>query len=88
MVSAGRADVCVHAMQPACALTAGTNRTCRGPTGKQLQELAGLSFNPTDLSVIMAVIESRLAYPPQLWRNVYKVNACCCWPLLSPPLRI
>lgn len=43
-----------------------------GPTGQQLNELASLSFNVLDCTIIFSVLEMRMAYPPNRWRNVYK----------------
>lgn len=45
---------------------------CRGPHGGQLVELAQLSFIPGNCAVIFHVLELRLLYPPEKWRNVYK----------------
>lgn len=45
-----------------------------GPTGTQLHELADLSRNPVDASIIFAVVELRLSYPAHKWRNVYKAS--------------
>lgn len=47
-----------------------------GPTGTQLSQLAGLTHGSMqDEAIILAVIELRLRYPAERWRNVYKVTA-------------
>ena len=43
-----------------------------GPTGTQLAMLGELTLSPTDCAAILGVVELRLGYPPQKWRNVYK----------------
>ena len=45
-----------------------------GPTGTELNELADLTRNPVDAAIIFAVLELRLAYPANKWRNVYKAG--------------
>ena len=44
--------------------------------------LSELTYSPQDCAVVLAVVDFRLGYPPQKWRNVYKVRACkgaeCC----------
>ncbi|GAB4817208.1 hypothetical protein N2152v2_004254 [Parachlorella kessleri] len=43
-----------------------------GPTGTELNELADMTQSPVDASIIFAVLELRLGYPADKWRNVYK----------------
>eukprot|EP00192_Tetraselmis_astigmatica_P024769 CAMPEP_0117676278 /NCGR_PEP_ID=MMETSP0804-20121206/16072_1 /TAXON_ID=1074897 /ORGANISM="Tetraselmis astigmatica, Strain CCMP880" /LENGTH=827 /DNA_ID=CAMNT_0005485375 /DNA_START=220 /DNA_END=2703 /DNA_ORIENTATION=+ len=43
-----------------------------GPTGTMLNELAEESYKEEACYVIFAVVEMRLGYPPEKWRNVYK----------------
>eukprot|EP00873_Tetraselmis_striata_P010520 jgi/Tetstr1/430784/TSEL_020569.t1 len=43
-----------------------------GPTGTMLNELAEASFRQQDCYVIFAIVELRLGYPADKWRNVYK----------------
>ena len=43
-----------------------------GPTGAELAALAESSYSPSDSATILGVLELRLAYPAEKWRNVYK----------------
>lgn len=49
-----------------------TRNEAWGPTGTLLNDLAEASHNSTDCEIIFAVIQFRLGYPPEKWRNVYK----------------
>eukprot|EP00891_Asterochloris_glomerata_P003141 jgi/Astpho2/3141/Aster-x0147 len=44
----------------------------RGPTGTLLNDLAEASHDAADCAIIFAVVELRLDYPAEKWRNVYK----------------
>lgn len=58
------------------AARAATRNEPWGPTGTQMTGLARLSHNSaTDEAIILAVLELRLRYPAERWRNVYKVHA-------------
>ncbi|KAL6783748.1 hypothetical protein ACKKBF_B05645 [Auxenochlorella protothecoides x Auxenochlorella symbiontica] len=55
------------------AARAATRNEPWGPTGTQMTGLARLSHNSaTDEAIILAVLELRLRYPAERWRNVYK----------------
>jgi len=51
---------------------AATRNQAWGPVGQELNELAALSYHPTECNTIFKVLELRLDYPPDKWRNVYK----------------
>lgn len=51
---------------------AATRNEAWGPTGTQLNDLAEMSADAVDASIIFAMLELRLGYPPNKWRNVYK----------------
>lgn len=56
---------------------AATRNKPSGPSGAQLNELAQLSFNPHDASIIVAILIFRLHYRHRpdrhhRWRNIYK----------------
>lgn len=49
-----------------------TRNEAWGPTGTILNELAEASCESDLCQIIYAVLETRLKYPPEKWRNVYK----------------
>ncbi|KAG7670898.1 hypothetical protein Ndes2526A_g01319 [Nannochloris sp. 'desiccata'] len=51
---------------------AATRNQAWGPVGQELNELAALSYHPAECTTIFKVLELRLSYPPDKWRNVYK----------------
>jgi len=51
---------------------AATRNQAWGPVGQELNELAALSYHPTECITIFKVLDLRLDYPPDKWRNVYK----------------
>lgn len=51
---------------------AATRNQAWGPVGSELNELAILSRNHNDCATIFHVLDLRVAYPPNKWRNVYK----------------
>ncbi|KAK9829298.1 hypothetical protein WJX72_005017 [[Myrmecia] bisecta] len=49
-----------------------TRNEAWGPTGTLLNELAEATFDAADCEIIFAVLQMRLGYPADKWRNVYK----------------